>query len=245
MPIPTFNIPYIEAHSTSIEFMTQINEKMKGREQRYPVWTYPKRTFSLKFEKNKAGREALEAFFVDVMGKGGNFNFSWEDKTYLCNFDSDSLQQNLKEQGFGTTELKLVAIDDTSTTQVDELDFYHKAECDGSIEFSTLIDKIFTAQNNRKSYWDAPKRSWTLSFEKNKTVRKELEAFFMAKRGRFRSFDWQWRRGTRTPDARRSPRSIHCNRCLHGQGDRCAQGESAVVAAPRSQNDSRPFGILS
>ena len=59
-------------------------------------------------------------------------------------------------------------------------------------EFYTLIDRVFTARNERKSYWDLPKRSWTLTFQKNAKNRKLLEDFFIAKRGRFRSFDWVW-----------------------------------------------------
>lgn len=56
---------------------------------------------------------------------------------------------------------------------VDKLDFYHDAECENSIEFYTLIDKIFTAQNNRKSWWDAPKKTWKLTFRKNADNEKE------------------------------------------------------------------------
>ena len=73
MTYPVFDIPYKTAYSTSIEFKTQINEKMKGREQRYPVWTYPKRTFTLSFDKNFKGRNKLEDFFVNVMGQAGKF----------------------------------------------------------------------------------------------------------------------------------------------------------------------------
>ena len=53
MDYPIFDIPYKETYSSSIEFKTQINEKTKGHEQRYPIWTYPKRTFTLKFDKNQ------------------------------------------------------------------------------------------------------------------------------------------------------------------------------------------------
>ena len=52
MDYPVFDIPYQAAYSSSIEFKTTVNEKMKGHEQRNPVWTYPKRTFTLKFDKN-------------------------------------------------------------------------------------------------------------------------------------------------------------------------------------------------
>ncbi len=200
MEYPIFDIPYQEAYTSTIEFNTQINEKMKGREQRYPVWTYPKRTFSLKFDKNFRGRKKLEKFFISVKGPAEKFYFTWEKakggngKTYLCNFDSDSFEQNINDFGFSESELKLVCIDNTPIEQVGELDFYHIAEGESVIEFYTIIDKIFTARNERKSYWDKPKRSWTLTFEKNAANRKKLENFFIAKRGRFRSFDWTWKK---------------------------------------------------
>ena len=200
MNYPIFNIPYKEAYTSCIEFQTQINEKMKGREQRYPVWTYPKRTFTLKFDKNFKGRKRLEDFFIQVMGQGQQFEFVWEkskggnDKTYLCSFDSDSFKQNINDYGFSESELKLVCIDDTQVEQVGELDFYHRADSEAYIEFYTIVDKIFTARNERTSYWELPKKSWTLTFEKNAANRKKLEEFFIAKRGRFRSFDWTWRK---------------------------------------------------
>lgn len=78
MEYPIFDIPYQEAYTSTIEFNTQINEKMKGREQRYPVWTYPKRTFSLKFDKNFKGRKKLEEFFISVKGPAEKFYFTWE-----------------------------------------------------------------------------------------------------------------------------------------------------------------------
>ncbi len=200
MDYPTFDIPYKEAYTSVIEFKTTINEKMKGREQRYPVWTYPKRTFTLKFDKNKTGRQKLEDFFIEVMGRSGKFYFVWETskggngKKYLCNFDADSFEQSLKDFGFSECELDIVTIDDSQIEQVEQLDFYYNAECNFTIEFYTIVDKIFTARNERKSWWDSPKRSWTLTFEKNAKVRKQLENFFIAKRGKFRSFKWVWKK---------------------------------------------------
>lgn len=198
MTLPTFNIPYNSAYSSSIEFTTQINEKQKGREQRYPQWTYPKRTFTLTFEKTEAKREELEAFFISVMGQTGKFYWKWEaekggnDVTYTCTFDSDDFKQQIFDLGFSNAKLKLVCIDEGAVTDVETLDFYHTAECDFNMSFFSVIDKIFTAQNNRKSYWTTPKRSWTLTFEKSPTVRKQLEDFFIAKRGKFKAFEWTW-----------------------------------------------------
>lgn len=196
--LPVFNIPYQRAYTSTIEFNTQINEKMKGREQRYPKWTYPKRTFTLKFDKNFTGRQELENFFIEVMGQAGTFEWTWEEskggngKTYKCNFDSDSLKQNIKDLGYTESELKLIAIDEVLPENISKLDFYHKAECENSIDFYTIIDKVFTFQNNRKAWWDKPKKSWTLTFEKTPEVRKQLEDFFIQKRGKFRAFEWTW-----------------------------------------------------
>lgn len=200
MDYPEFNFEYQEAYSSSIEFKTEINEKMKGREQRYPVWTYPKRTFTLKFDKSFKERQKLEDFFINVMGSAGKFYFTWKsekggnDKKYLCNFNTDSFEQNIKDFGFSEFELQLVCIDDCKVENVDELDFYHNTECSFVTEFYTIIDKVFTSRNERKSYWDTPKRSWTLTFQKNASVRKKIEEFFIAKRGRFRSFEWTWKK---------------------------------------------------
>ena len=196
--LPVFNISYKRAYTSTIEFQTQINEKQKGREQRYPVWTYPKRTFTLKFDKNFTGRQELENFFIEVMGQAGKFQWTWDiekggnGKTYTCTFDSDSFRQNIKDLGYTDCELKLVAIDNFTYDNVPTLDFYHKAECENSIEFYTIVDKIFTFQNNRKSWWDTPKKSWTLTFEKTPEVRKQIEAFFIQKHGKFKAFDWTW-----------------------------------------------------
>lgn len=198
MDYPVFDLPYQEAYTSTIEFNTQINEKMKGREQRYPVWTYPKRTFTLKFDKSFSKRKLLETFFVQVLGQSGKFWFKWakekggNDKNYLCNFETDTFKQNITDFGFSESELKLVCIDNSSIEDVGDFDFYHKAKSEFAIEFYTLADKIFTAQNEKMSCWDSPKKSWVLTFEKNDKNRKLLENFFVAKRGRFHSFNWTW-----------------------------------------------------
>jgi len=198
MTNPVFNIPYKAVYTVDTEFQTQVNEKQKGREQRYPAWTFPKRTFTLKFDKNLDGRTDLENFFINVMGKAGKLDWVWDTEkggngqTYECWFDTDSFEQNIKDFGYTECELKLITIDRNAIQNVNALDFYHKVECNHNIIFNTLVDKIFTASNNRRSLWDTPKKSWTLTFEKNAAVRKQIEDFFIAKRGRFRCFQWKW-----------------------------------------------------
>jgi len=194
----TFNFEYQEAYTSKIEFDTQINEKHKGKEQRYPKWTYPKRTFTLKFDKNFSDRQALEEFVIDVMQNGGKFNWTWEEskggngQTYICYFEDSTFRQNIKNLGYTECEIALVCIDTNPITPVNSFNFYHDAECDNSIDFYRIIDSIFTAQNNQKVWWDKPKKSWELTLEKDPETRKQIEEFFIAKRGRFRSFEWTW-----------------------------------------------------
>jgi phage-related protein len=198
MDYPIFDFQYKSVYSTSIEFKTQINEKQFGKEQRYPVWTYPKRTFVLSFDKNFTDRQKLENFYISTQGGCNKFLFIWKsqyggnDKTYLCSFDEDSFKQNIFDFGFSDCELTLIAIDDSSVNPVENFDFWHKAECDFSLEYKFFSDFAFSSSFSKKTYQSSPKRKWTLSFQKNSIVRKQFEDFFIAKRGRFRSFKWTW-----------------------------------------------------
>lgn len=193
-----FDFEYQEAYTSTIEFNTQINEKHKGREQRYPKWTYPKRTFTLKFDKNFNDRQRLENFVVEVMQNGGKFNWKWaadkggNDKTYLCFFEEQKFKQNIKDLGYTECELGLVCIDYNPIEPVSDFNFYHNAESENAIDFYRIMDSVFTAANNLKVWWDSPKKSWTLKFDKDPETRRKIEEFFISKRGRFRSFDWTW-----------------------------------------------------
>ena len=40
--------------------------------------------------------------------------------------------------------------------------------------------------------WSEPLKKWELEFECDETTGKQLEAFFISKRGRFKSFEWTW-----------------------------------------------------
>lgn len=196
--ILTFDFKYKEAYTSSIEFDTQIIEKHKGKEQRYPKWTYPKRTFTLKFDKNFSDRQKIEEFFIEAMLNGGKFNWTWEKetggngKTYLCHFEEEKLKQNIKNLGYTDFDITLVCIDNSPVESVGAFDFYHDAECENTLGFYRILDKVFTAANNIKVWWDKPKKSWTLKFDKDPETRKKIEEFFIAKRGKFRSFNWTW-----------------------------------------------------
>lgn len=61
-----------------------------------------------------------------------------------------------------------------------------------SMRYSTLKDTLLTSQNRRISMFDAPRRRWLLTFEKNYDDFRALEDFFLAKKGSFKAFDWTW-----------------------------------------------------
>jgi phage-related protein len=198
MTNPVFNIEYKEAYTGSIKFETQINSKELGREQRYPKIIYPVRDFILKFDKDPDAREDLEDFFESVYGAYGYFDWTWatskggNGKTYTCRFDMDELEQTIKELGFCETQLKITTIDRNTVTPVSSFDFYHSAECDFQTKFKTMLDKVRTAQDGRRKMWSSPKKRWVLSFDKTPEVRKQLEDFFISKRGKFKCFQWTW-----------------------------------------------------
>lgn len=200
MALPTFNITYQDVYTSEIEFKTEVIERQQGEEQRYPVWTYPKRTFTLKFDKSPDGRQAIEDFFVDVMTNyGGQFLYTWDvakggnGQTYKCWFDIDTLEMSMKDLGFCETSLKFITIDDTPMTPVSSLDFYHKAEANYSVAFNVIKDKLLNASYKLRQLWQKPRRSWTLTFQKDPETRKKIEQFFIAKRGKFRYFQWVWK----------------------------------------------------
>lgn len=193
-----FDINYKDEYNTKIEFNTQINEKQKGYEQRYPVWTYPKRVFELSFDKSPEKRKQLEDFFISVLGAEGTFLFTWATEkggnnvTYTAWFDEDSFEQSMLPEGFSNSDLKIATIDKEPVQTVGNLDFYYDVEYKHSLNFSTIVDSLLTAQNSRKGYFNRPKREWTLKFKNKPEIRKKIEAFFIAKRGKFRAFDWKW-----------------------------------------------------
>lgn len=200
MTLPTFNIPYRDVYTSEIEFNTQVIEKQRGEEQRYPKWTYPKRTFTLQFDKGPDGREAIKDFFIDVMSNhNGQFLYTWptskggNGQTYTCWFDMDTLEMSMKDLGFCETKIKFITIDNNPINPVSSLDFYHKAEADYNVAFNVIKDKIMNANYKLRNLWQAPRRSWTLTFQKDAETRKKIEEFFISKRGKFRYFQWEWK----------------------------------------------------
>lgn len=58
------------------------------------------------------------------------------------------------------------------------------------ISFSTDVDSEYTSHEQRNALWSNPRRAWTLSFEKTPEDYTAVEAFFIARRGKWQAFNW-------------------------------------------------------
>ena len=111
-----FNFPYKQAHISSVEFNTIVDETFTGKEQRRDVWTNPRKSWVLDFEKNKVDRDLLITFFTNQKGRKNAFNWVWDSskggdgQTYLVRFDSDMLDFSVLEMGYATFSIKLVQV---------------------------------------------------------------------------------------------------------------------------------------
>lgn len=112
----TFNFKYKQAHVSSVEFNTIVDETFTGGEQRRDLWSNPRYKWTLDFEKNQVDRNALVAFFAAQKGKKNAFNFVWDaskggdGKTYLVRFDTDQLDLKILEMGYSTFSINLVQV---------------------------------------------------------------------------------------------------------------------------------------
>ncbi len=112
----TFNYPYKQAYVNSIEFNTLVDETFSGYEQRRDVWTNPRMSWVLDFEKNPTNTSAVATFFKNQKGKKTAFYWTWDsDKggdgnQHLVRFDSDTLDFNIMESGYSTFSIKFVEV---------------------------------------------------------------------------------------------------------------------------------------
>lgn len=112
----TFNFTYKQAHVSSVEFNTIVDETFTGGEQRRDLWSSPRYKWTLAFEKSQVDRASLVAFFVNQKGKKNAFNWVWDSakggdgNTYLVRFDTDQLDLNILEMGYSTFSINLVQV---------------------------------------------------------------------------------------------------------------------------------------
>ena len=159
-----FDLAYKRTYKTKLKFITQINSKQTGREQRYPKNTFPVRSWTITLEKDLNGRKEIESFFKSLFGAYGEFYFTWatdmggDGKTYKCSLDMDTLKQQVDRLGYTVTDLTFYTIDRGSYTCPTDFSFYHKAKQNFNMAFMTIVDSVITATNNRFKYWEIPKR---------------------------------------------------------------------------------------
>ena len=70
--------------------------------------------------------------------------------------------------------------------------FPYKQAHISAVEFNTLVDETFSGKEQRRDVWTTPRKKWSLEFEKNKTDRDALIAFFVARKGRKEAFNFTW-----------------------------------------------------
>ena len=112
----TFNFPYKQAHVASVEFNTIIDGTFTGGEQRRDIWTNPRKSWILDFEKDQTDWNALMTFFINERGRKNAFYWTWDSTKggdgvqYLVKFDTDKLDLSVLEMGYATFSIKIVQV---------------------------------------------------------------------------------------------------------------------------------------
>jgi hypothetical protein len=118
----TFSIPYKYAHESTVSFKTDIDGEYSAHEQRNSLWTNPRRTWVLDFEKTPAAFSAVSAFFIAQKGRWKAFSWTWKQyddngrylggdgNTYTVRFDVDDLDFKINRLGYKTFSLTLVEV---------------------------------------------------------------------------------------------------------------------------------------
>lgn len=121
MAIATFAEAWVRAHSRKISFKTDIDGEYTAHEQRNALWTNPRRSWTLTFEKTPETVKAVQEFFIARKGRWQSFNWVYasidkygrktggDDQTYLVRFDTDDLEEQI-EIGHSTFNVPIVLV---------------------------------------------------------------------------------------------------------------------------------------
>lgn len=121
MAIETFTAPWVRAHKRKISFKTDIDGEYTAHEQRNALWTNPRHSWTLSFEKSPEAIAAIQDFFIARRGKWGSFYWVYsstdkygrptggDDKTYLVRFDIDDFDETV-QSGYSTFDLPIVEV---------------------------------------------------------------------------------------------------------------------------------------
>lgn len=120
--VEAWGIAALQVYSYTLSYNTLVDDKWTGNEQRRQQWTYPRRVWTLEFQKTPEGGRKLEEFFKEVKGRFKAFKFKWsstyadgtdmggDDQWYYVRFNTDSLQQSIDYLGYRTCTLEILEV---------------------------------------------------------------------------------------------------------------------------------------
>lgn len=115
-------IAALQVYSYSISYKTLIDEKFTGNEQRRDVWSQPRRTWTLEFQKTPELGRKLENFFKDCLGRRKAFRFKWvkenadgedmggDNEWYYVRFNTDTLTTEIDYLGYRHQTLEIIEV---------------------------------------------------------------------------------------------------------------------------------------
>lgn len=115
-------IAALQVYSYSISYKTLIDEKFTGNEQRRDVWSHPRRTWTLEFQKTPELGRKLENFFKDCLGRRNAFRFKWvkenadgedmggDNEWYYVRFNTDTLTTEIDYLGYRHQTLEIIEV---------------------------------------------------------------------------------------------------------------------------------------
>lgn len=120
--VEAWGIVALQVYSYTLSYNTLVDDKWTGNEQRRQQWTYPRRTWTLEFQKTPEGGRKLEEFFKEVRGRFKVFKFKWastyedgtdmggDDQWYYVRFNSDDLKTEIDYLGYRHVTIDIIEV---------------------------------------------------------------------------------------------------------------------------------------
>lgn len=120
--VEAWGIAALQVYSYTLSYNTLVDDKWTGNEQRRQQWTYPRRVWTLEFQKTPEGGRKLEEFFKEVKGRFKAFKFKWaetyldgtdmrgDDQWYYVRFNSDDLKLEVDYMGYIHTTIEVIEV---------------------------------------------------------------------------------------------------------------------------------------
>jgi len=118
-----FTTQYKAAYQVSASWQTLVDEVISGGEQRRNLWSNPKRSWALEFDKNNTDTNVVIDFFNARKGQFEAFYWTWlsthpdtgknlggDDNTYLVRFSNDVIDLKHLFNGYTTFSLSITEV---------------------------------------------------------------------------------------------------------------------------------------